>query len=111
MIPNCPPLSTAPPASASASLQQYDSKAQPPAPRGQKLNDAVGITFVVKETFTAWDVRSQAEFTIYRLQASVKRESGEVSTIEVLKRYSQFDELNETVRSLPRSPYIGRLSY
>ena len=43
-------------------------------------------------------MRSQAEFTVYRLQASVKRESGEVSTVEVLKRYSQFDDLHESVR-------------
>ena len=83
----------------SAVLRQFDSKAQP-APQGQLLADAVSLTFAVVETFPAWDVRSQAEFTVYKLQVTVKRESGQQTSLELLKRYSQFDDLHEVVRFL-----------
>lgn len=56
------------------------------------------MTFSVLSTIQAYDLRDRSEFTVYKLQVIVKREGGAETTLELLKRYSQFDALHEAVR-------------
>lgn len=60
--------------------------------------DVKTIKFSLGTPFSAWDEREKAEFTVYPVKATVTREDTSSATVDVTKRYSQFDELHEAVR-------------
>lgn len=60
--------------------------------------DVKAIKFTLNAPYSAWDEREKAEFTVYPVKATITRDDSSSSTVDVLKRYSQFDELHEAVR-------------